>query len=106
MRNVEGIDWRIGWVTIRMEEMVRDPRVEQKMGCSGSVTRPDNAVERQLLSSLVRRNGRKKGRRNRNPRDSASPRVPKALRQAGPRRFRGEGRVIGVGKLKEREAYD
>ena len=44
-----GIDWRIGWVAIRMEEMVGDPRVEEKMGCFGSVTRPDNAVERQSL---------------------------------------------------------
>ena len=63
-RKAIGIDWRIGWVAIRMEEMVGDPRVEEKMGCSGSVTRPDNAVERQ---SLLLRSPRE-GDRNRNAR--------------------------------------
>jgi len=36
------------------------------------VTRPENALERQSISSLVRRNGRKKGRRNRNARGRSS----------------------------------
>jgi len=48
--NAIGIDWRIEWKKKGLC-IVKNKRLIVQLG----VTRPENAVERQLLSSLVRR---------------------------------------------------
>ena len=52
--------------------MVGDPRVEKKMGCSGSVTRLDGASERQSLLLRSPREVTKRRRPKRNPRVGAA----------------------------------